>query len=319
MAIVKAITSRASIARAVRYVTKTEKTEVRLVSGIACNPATAIDEMRATKELYGKTGGRSYKHLVISFPPDEKITPKQAHEMALRFAKENLGDRFEVVIATHKDKKHVHTHFIINSVSHLDGKKYQQSKRDLQRFKDNHDQLCRENGFSVTEKKGTNLEANENKKYRVLEKALNGENNSFLLDCLMAVRSAKSKAKNRQEFAMEMAKAGWRVIWNKESKYVTFADEAGHRVRNIKLEKTFGGEDFSKTALQQAFDENYQTALRPPVPATVVSADELKAALAELFGESSEEEPAGQALDDEEQEEEQEQWTERSHSRGYER
>ena len=74
MAVIKAVSSKAGIGQALDYVTKEEKTEEKLVSGLHCEPDTVKDEMAATKELWGKTGGRTYKHFVQSYHEDEHIT-----------------------------------------------------------------------------------------------------------------------------------------------------------------------------------------------------------------------------------------------------
>lgn len=71
MAVIKAVSSKAGIGQALDYVTKEEKTEDKLVSGLHCEPDTVKDEMQATKELWGKTGGRTYKHFVHSYHEDE--------------------------------------------------------------------------------------------------------------------------------------------------------------------------------------------------------------------------------------------------------
>lgn len=76
MAVIKAVSSKAGIGQALDYVTKEEKTEDKLVSGLHCEPDTVKDEMQATKELWGKTGGRTYKHFVHSYHEDEHITPE---------------------------------------------------------------------------------------------------------------------------------------------------------------------------------------------------------------------------------------------------
>ena len=83
MAVIKAVSSKAGIGQALDYVTKEEKTEDKLVSGLHCEPDTVKDEMQATKELWGKTGGRTYKHFVQSYHEDEHITPEQAHKNAV--------------------------------------------------------------------------------------------------------------------------------------------------------------------------------------------------------------------------------------------
>lgn len=129
MAVIKAVSSKAGIGQALDYVTKEEKTEDKLVSGLHCEPDTVKDEMQATKELWGKTGGRTYKHFVHSYHEDEHITPEQAHKNAVELAKGTEAWKgHEVLIATHIDRGHIHTHFIVNSVNFEDGHKLQWSK-----------------------------------------------------------------------------------------------------------------------------------------------------------------------------------------------
>ena len=136
MAVIKAVSSKAGIGQAIDYVTKEEKTEEKLVSGLHCEAETAKEEMQATKELWEKTGGRTYKHFVQSYHKDEKITPEQAHRNALQLAENTSAWKgFEVLVATHKDKKHIHTHFIVNSVNFEDGHKLQWSSADLQELR----------------------------------------------------------------------------------------------------------------------------------------------------------------------------------------
>ena len=86
MAVIKAVSSKAGIGHAIDYVTKKEKTEEKLVSGLHCEPETVKEEMQATKELWGKTDGRTYKHYVQSYHEDEEITPEQAHKNAIELA-----------------------------------------------------------------------------------------------------------------------------------------------------------------------------------------------------------------------------------------
>lgn len=106
MAVIKAVSSKAGIGHAIDYVTKKEKTEEKLVSGLHCEPETVKEEMQATKELWGKTDGRTYKHYVQSYHEDEKITPEQAHKNAVELAEHTKAWKgHEVLIATHIDKQ----------------------------------------------------------------------------------------------------------------------------------------------------------------------------------------------------------------------
>ena len=153
MAVIKAVSSKAGIGQALDYVTKEEKTEDKLVSGLHCEPDTVKDEMQATKELWGKTGGRTYKHFVHSYHEDEHITPEQAHKNAIELAKGTEAWKgHEVLIATHIDRGHIHTHFIVNSVNFEDGHKLQWSKADLQNLKDRCNEQSRQQGFMFRRK-----------------------------------------------------------------------------------------------------------------------------------------------------------------------
>ena len=133
----------------IRYAVNRSKTEQRLYeTAINCkSPKTAYAEMCATKERYGKTGGVLGYHFIQSFAPGE-VTPEQAHKLGVEFANRLFGDRYEVVVGTHLDKEHLHNHFVINSVSFIDGKKYNYSKAEVQRLRDMSDELCCAYGLS---------------------------------------------------------------------------------------------------------------------------------------------------------------------------
>ena len=153
MAVIKAVSSKAGIGHAIDYVTKKEKTEEKLVSGLHCEPETVKEEMQATKELWGKTDGRTYKHYVQSYHEDEEITPEQAHKNAVELAEHTKAWKgHEVLIATHIDKGHIHTHFIVNSVNYENGHKLQWSKHDLKDLKERCNEQSREQGLHVPEK-----------------------------------------------------------------------------------------------------------------------------------------------------------------------
>ena len=131
------------------YASDDYKTEKRLyVSGVNTTPDAAKHKMQQTKLRYDKTGGIVAFHAIQSFMPGE-ITPELAHEIGKRLAKEMWGDRFEVVIATHLNKSHLHNHFVINSVSFIDGKKYYDNTRNYNLMKKISDRLCEEHKLSV--------------------------------------------------------------------------------------------------------------------------------------------------------------------------
>ncbi len=121
------------------------------ISGINCSPETARAEMNMTKKVFQKEDGVIAFHGYQSFAPSE-VTPEKAHEIGLNFAQELWGDRFQVIVATHLDKKHLHNHFIVNSVSFIDGLKWRNTFTNYYGgMRKTSDRLCRENRLSVIE------------------------------------------------------------------------------------------------------------------------------------------------------------------------
>lgn len=188
MAVIKAVSSKAGIGQALDYVTKEEKTEEKLVSGLHCEADTVKDEMQATKELWGKTGGRTYKHFVQSYHEDEHITPEQAHKNAIELAKNTEAWKgHEVLIATHIDRGHIHSHFIVNSVNYEDGHKLQWSNQDLKDLKERCNEQSREQGLHVPEK-GKTFSGEEREEtvawnkdtYNILKQAEQGKVKSYV-------------------------------------------------------------------------------------------------------------------------------------------
>lgn len=136
--------------------TKDSIPQDRLVTGINCLPETARDEMQAVKIRFGKNDGIMAFHGYQSFAEGE-VTPQTAHEIGIQLASELWGDRFQVLVATHVDKPiHIHNHFVINSVSFIDGYRYNHCRTSYQAMRDTSDRLCLEYGLSVVEPKDWN-------------------------------------------------------------------------------------------------------------------------------------------------------------------
>ena len=138
----------------VEYAADEMKTERRsYVSCLNCREDTAAAQFMETKRLWGKPGGRVCYHGYQSFKANE-VTAETAHEIGVRLAEELWGGRFEVVVATHCNTGHYHNHFVINSVSWADGKKFYNSPADYARMREVSDRLCREYAISVIENPG---------------------------------------------------------------------------------------------------------------------------------------------------------------------
>ena len=140
----------ASIRDVLEYVTRDSATDhSQLVSAINCRVKTAVKDMKETKQRFGKPGGTVAYHGYQSFKEGE-VTPELAHMIGVRLAEELWGDRYEVVVATHIDKdSHIHNHFLINTVSFVDGIKFHRTKEDYQKMQEVSDRLCRQYMLSV--------------------------------------------------------------------------------------------------------------------------------------------------------------------------
>ncbi len=133
----------------IEYAADRMKTEQSVyVTGINCDPEIAPAQFRATKQHWKKPGGIVAFHAYQSFKPGE-ADPKTVHEIGVKLAQELWGDRFEVVVATHLNTGHCHNHFVLNSVSFTDGRRYYDQKQTYRRMREVSDRLCREYGLSV--------------------------------------------------------------------------------------------------------------------------------------------------------------------------
>lgn len=267
MAILKAVNVKigrnASLKGIINYVLQPKKTEEQLTTGFCCDVPKALEYFNETKENFGKTKGRQYYHFVQSFPPNENITAQQAHEAALNFAekcKKIWG--FEMIIVTHKDRDHLHTHFVMNSVSFIDGHKFHITRKELAEMKELQNQICIKMGFSAAPKKGfdmfgkkrRNITANNAKTFRVLKQSENKQKDSYIQNCSEAILKSLKIAKTKEQFIQLMHAQGFDSEWKENKKHITFVDvkrkaagESKYKVRLNKLAQYFPELKFFKT------------------------------------------------------------------------
>ncbi len=217
------------------------KTEQKLyVSGINCMPETAYKEMIITKKQYHKEGGIIAFHAIQSFAYGE-VTPKLCHEIGLKLAEEMWGDRFEVIVSTHMDKKHFHNHFVINSVSFKDGKRYYDKRETYAELRDVSDSLCKEYGLSVVEEK-------EKKKYKINYKNYqkkNYENNNYYVSTKKDIDRAIAMAYSYTDFENLLKAMNYEVKY----RYNVLTIRREPYKKNIRV-KNFG-DDYSKERITE--------------------------------------------------------------------
>ena len=215
----------------------------KLVTGVNCVAQSAYNEMMNTKLRYKKSDGRMYYHLLQSFHPDENITPETAHEIALRFAEDNFPG-YEVLVATHVDRNHIHSHMVINSVNAENGYKYHSDNKEIQRLRDSSDKLCLEYGLSVIESAPSKTKGMSAREYRSADKG-----QSWKLDLAMAIDEAMCYAVSRKHFIQLMELEGYQVNWSDTRKYITYTCPNGMKCRDNKLHE----EKYLKEALTDEF------------------------------------------------------------------
>lgn len=201
----------------------------RLVSGINCDGENVFKEFMATKKSYGKTDGMNFYQYVQSFSPDENITPQKAHEVALEFA-EKAWTGYEVLVATHCDAQHIHSHFVINSVNFENGKKLRQNPNTLKSLRALSDEICRHHNFSTLEpyiKDGMKISTRE---YRT---AVKGQSWKFKL--MNDIDKAMNISGSKEDFINAMSIMGYSVTWTNDRKYITYQCPNKMKCRDIKL------------------------------------------------------------------------------------
>lgn len=201
----------------------------RLVIGINCDGENAFKEFMATKKSYGKTDGMTFYQYVQSFSPEENITPHQAHEIAIEFA-EKAWTGYEVLVATHCDVQHIHSHFVINSVSFENGKKLRQNPNTLKSLRALSDEICRHHNLSTLEpysKDGMKISTRE---YRT---AVKGQSWKFKL--MNDIDKAMNISGSKEDFINAMSIMGYSVTWTDGRKYITYQCPNKMKCRDIKL------------------------------------------------------------------------------------
>ena len=218
---------------------------VKLITGVNCCAETAYKEFMATKVRFRKDTGMFFYHYTQSFKDGENISPQKAHEIALKFAEDNFKD-FEVLVATHVDNEHLHSHFIINSVSFETGRKLHSGPDTLQKLRAYSDRVCAEQGLSILPPyRAGRTQTLGQREYR---SAVKGESWKFTL--IRAIEDALLLSDSRAHFIANMEYEGYQVNWSPSRKYITYTTPDGRRCRDASLHD----DTYLKENLEKLFD-----------------------------------------------------------------
>ena len=237
--------SRAAMRGVMCYVMQEKKTAWEagpLVSGINCQPQSVYDDFLNTKLLYHKDGGTMFYHMVQSFPKGAAVDPRQAHEAARRLAE--YFDGCEVLVCTHVDREHIHSHCVINSVNFETGKKLHMAKEQIQELMRRNDAICQEMGLPVFDAPTQQARGMSGAEYHT---ALRGQ--SWKLRLMNTIDECMKYAADKDAFVSLMASEGYQVRWESTRKYITYTSPDGLKCRDSKLHE----EKYCKEAMEHEF------------------------------------------------------------------
>ena len=224
----------------INYILQPKKLgEANLAGGINCLPEMAYRQMKATKQMFGKTGGRQGYHFVISLKPGEG-TPEIMYDIAMRFAEEAFAGEYEAVVAVHTDREHLHAHIIINSVNMVTGYKFQCRDGDWKyKFQPITNKLCEEYGLHITPAEYSKEPKNMARPQWEREQAFSKWIKQDALFCAIS-------AENMEHFIFLLEKLGFEV---KQGKHIAV------RVPGMKWFKRLDtiSEDLSRESLEAMF------------------------------------------------------------------
>ena len=236
-----------SIRQVMTYATNPDKTEKQFyTTGINCEIKDAVKQMQFVKTLFRKENGILAFHAYQSFKEGE-VTPKIAHEIGVKLAKEMWGDRFQVVVSTHLNTKHLHNHFVINSVSFKDGKKYYSNLENTALLRKTSDEICEEYGLSIlkenTCKSGINFENFYKKSMR---------DSDYFKFAKEDIDYAIEHSWTYKEFLKRLKEMGYDVYFRANKMSIRMYP---HK-RNIRIERAFG-EEYSIENIQNKICSRY--------------------------------------------------------------
>ena len=231
----KGTQSRGCTKSVMRYVAQENKTlwnGEQLISGIGCQPETAFDEFLSTKLLHHKDGGVQFYHMVQSFPKGADVDPRAVHEAARQLA--GYFEGCEILVCTHTDREHIHSHCIINSVNFETGKKIHMADEQIHELRARNDTICEELGLPKFQKDEQRQSGGmSNAEYYPAAK---GE--SWKLELMRVIDECMRYAASREDFLALLRAEGYGATWTDNRKSITYTTPDGRKCRDSKLHMT---------------------------------------------------------------------------------
>ena len=232
--------------RTIQYAVNDDKTQQQFfVTGINCDPETACSDFIAVKKMYQKEDGILAWHGYLSFDKGE-VTPQQAQEIGVEFVQKVWGERFQAVVTTHLNTEHLHCHFVINSVSFVDGLKMHDEEKAWIHFSKIADEICWNHHLSVIDYPSRHQSASF---FNMKEKQGVPTRKSLAKE---AIDKAIASSRSFSEFCIYLEDMGYRYNFSRSRQYWTItAPEWKRPMRLYQL-----GEDYSNERIIQRIEEN---------------------------------------------------------------
>ena len=236
-----------SIRQVMTYATNPDKTEKQFyTTGINCEVKDAVKQMQLVKTIYGKENGILAFHAYQSFNKGE-VTPEIVHEIGVKLANEMWGDRFQVVVSTHLNTGHLHNHFVINSVSFKDGRKYYSNLTNTALLRKTSDEICEEYGLSVLKEKTCKSGINFENFYKKSTKE-----SEYIQFAKEDLDYAINHALSQRQFENILSSMGYKYYYRGGKLSIR---KEPHK-RNIRVERRFGEEYSMDNIRHIIFDIN---------------------------------------------------------------
>ena len=236
------------------YAKDEEKTECEFyVQGINCNPTCARDQFVTVKEQFGKTDGIQAYHGYISFKNME-VTPEMAQRIGEEFVQRVWGNRFQAVVTTHLNTEHLHCHYVINSVSFVDGKRLQGEEKAWFKFREVADEICRKHGLSVIQDPERNRDP-----YYITKKEQAGipTRQSILRETIDEIIP---HCRNLDDFKYQLRQRGYKYNLNPSRKYWTVTPPGSEK--SIRLYRL--GDEYTNDRIKDRIEESFRSGQYSP-------------------------------------------------------
>ena len=241
------------------YAQDEEKTEREFyIQGINCNPSCARDQFVFVKEQFGKTDGIQAYHGYISFKNME-VTPDMAQQIGEEFVQRVWGNRFQAIVTTHLNTEHLHCHYIINSVSFVDGKRLQGEEKAWFKFHHIADDICRRHGLSVVNEPERNPDAD----YMTM-KDLAGIPTRYN-QLRQTIDEIIPHCRNLDDFKHQLRQRGYKYNLNPSRKYWAVTPPGSEK--SIRLYRL--GDEYTNDRITERIRESFESGRYTPPPRTI--------------------------------------------------